>query len=76
MPEKPANKIGLPTVAELVEERGLTKENIGQSLLDRTQNRNTGGPPSRPGSHGLYVRETSPTYSIGRGRPKLAKTSY
>lgn len=53
VPEKPANKTGPPTVAELVEERGLTKENTGQSLLDRTQSRSTDGTPSRPRSRGL-----------------------
>ena len=39
VPEKQANKAGLPTVAESVEERRLTKENASQSLLVRTQSR-------------------------------------
>ena len=37
VPQKPANKDSLPLSAELVEGRGLAKENIEQSLLDRTQ---------------------------------------
>ena len=35
--------------AESVEGRGLTKENAGQSLLDRIQRRNADGTPSYPG---------------------------
>jgi RNA-directed DNA polymerase len=62
VPGKPANN-GSPTVpAESAEGRGLTKENIEQSLLDRTQNRNTdpGSPESRPRSRGLLgVREAA-----------------
>ena len=46
VPEKQANKGGLPTPAEPVEGRGLTKENAQESLLDRTQRR-------APGSRGL-----------------------
>ena len=42
VPEKPANKTGPPTVAESVEGRGLTKENVRQSLPGRTQSRGTG----------------------------------
>lgn len=53
VPEKPANKTGTPTVAESVEGRALAKENTGQSLLDRTQRRNTDGQPFRPRSRGL-----------------------
>ena len=45
VPEKPANKGWVPEPAELVEERGLTKENTEQSLLDRTQSRNSDGRP-------------------------------
>jgi hypothetical protein len=37
VPEKQANKAGQPTAAESVEERRLTKENVNQSLLVRTQ---------------------------------------
>ena len=36
-----------------MEGRRLTKENAGQSLLDRTQCRNTNGSPFRPRSRGL-----------------------
>ena len=43
VPKKPANKGGVPSPAELVEGRGLTKENTEQSLLDRTQSRNSDG---------------------------------
>ncbi len=42
VPGKRANKVGLPTTAESVEERGLTKENANQSLLVRTQSRVAG----------------------------------
>ena len=42
VPEKPANKGGVPKPAESVEGRGLTKENTEQSLLDRTQSRRNG----------------------------------
>ena len=41
VPEKRANKAGPPTAAEPVEERRLTKENVTQSLLVRTQSRET-----------------------------------
>ena len=60
VPKKPANKGGVPLPAELVEERGLTKENIEQSLLDRTQSRNSDGKPFVPRSRGLLgVREAA-----------------
>src|SRR5476651_1826329 len=39
VPVKRANKAGQTTVAESVEERGLTKENGKQLLLVRTQSR-------------------------------------
>jgi hypothetical protein len=39
VPEKQANNAGQQTVAESVEERGLTKKNAEQSLLVRTQSR-------------------------------------
>ena len=45
VPKKPANKGWVPKPAELVEGRGLTKENTEQSLLDRTQSRNSDGRP-------------------------------
>ena len=53
VPEKPANKGGVPLPAELAEGRELTKENTGQSLLDRTQRRNSDGTPFVPRSRGL-----------------------
>ena len=60
VPEKPANNGGVPPPAESVEERGLTKENTGQSLLDRTQRRNSDGTPFVPRSRGLLgVREAA-----------------
>jgi group II intron reverse transcriptase/maturase len=60
VPKKPANKTGLPTVAELVEERELAKKNTEQPLLDRTQNRNTNESSFRPRSRGLLgVREAA-----------------
>ena len=42
VPEKRANNAGQPTAAESVEERRLTKENVLQPLLDRTQSRESG----------------------------------
>ena len=58
VPKKPANKGGVPQPAELVEGRGLTKENTEQSLLDRTQCRNAHGTPFVARSRGLLgVRE-------------------
>jgi hypothetical protein len=60
VPEKPANKGGVPPPAELAEGRELTKENTGQSLLDRTQGRNADGTPFVPRSRGLLgVREAA-----------------
>jgi RNA-directed DNA polymerase len=53
VPEKAANKGGVPLPAELAEGRELTKENTGQSLLDRTQRRNSDGTPFVPRSRGL-----------------------
>ena len=59
VPKKPANKGGVPQPAELVEGRGLTKENTEQSLLDRTQSRKSNGRPFVARSRGLLgVRET------------------
>lgn len=46
VPEKQANKGGLPTPAESAEGRGLTEENAQESLPGRTQRR-------APGSRGL-----------------------
>jgi hypothetical protein len=39
VPQKPANNDSDPLSAESVEGRGLTKENVEQWLLDRTQRR-------------------------------------
>ncbi len=60
VPEKLANKGGVPSLAESVEGRGLTKENTEQSLLDRTQSRNSDGKPFVPRSRGLLgIREAA-----------------
>ena len=39
VPTKPPNKVGPPTTAEVVEGRGLAKENAGQQNTYRTQSR-------------------------------------
>jgi RNA-directed DNA polymerase len=58
VPKKPANKGRVPRPAESVEGRELTKENAEQSLLDRTQSRNSDGTPFEARSRGLLgVRE-------------------
>jgi RNA-directed DNA polymerase len=60
VPKKPANKGRVPRPAELVEGRELTKENTEQSLLDRTQCRNSHGTPLVARSRGLLgVREAA-----------------
>jgi len=60
VPEKQANKGGVPSHAESVEGRGLIKENTEQSLLDRTQSRNSDGKPFVPRSRGLLgIREAA-----------------
>ena len=60
VPGKPANKGRVPRPAELVEGRGLTKENTKQSLLDRTQSRKKDGKPFEARSRGLLgVREAA-----------------
>jgi RNA-directed DNA polymerase len=60
VPEKSANNGGVPAPAESMEGRGLTKENTGQTLLDRTQCRNTDGKPFVPRSRGLLgVRQAA-----------------
>jgi group II intron reverse transcriptase/maturase len=60
VPKKPMNKGSVPLPAEWVEGRELTKENAGQSLLDRTQRRNADGTPFVPRSRGLLgVREAA-----------------
>jgi RNA-directed DNA polymerase len=60
VPWKPANNGGVPLPAESAEGRGLTKENTRQSLLDRTQGRNSDGIPFVPRSRGLLgVREAA-----------------
>jgi hypothetical protein len=58
VPKRPANKGRVPRPAESVEGRGLTKENTGQLLLDRTQSRKADGRPFVARSRGLLgVRE-------------------
>ena len=65
VPMKPANKSGVPPQAESAEGRGLTKENTSQSLLDRTQRRNTDGRPFVPRSRGLWrVRQTQRAFCM------------
>lgn len=60
VPEKPANKGSVPLPAESVEGRELTEENTGQSLLDRTQSRNSDAKAFVPRSRGLLgVREAA-----------------
>jgi hypothetical protein len=60
VPKKPANKGRVPRPAELVEGRGLTKENTEQLLLDRTQSRKPNGKPLVARSRGLLgVREAA-----------------
>jgi RNA-directed DNA polymerase len=60
VPKKPANKGGAPPLAESVEGRGLTKENVGQSLLRRTPSRTKSGKPLGRRSRGLPgVQETA-----------------
>jgi RNA-directed DNA polymerase len=60
VPEKPANNGGVPLPAESAEGRGLTEENIEQSLLVRTQCRNANGAPFTPRSRGLFgVRQAA-----------------
>jgi len=60
VPEKPTNKGRVPRPAELAEGRELTKENPEQSLLDRTQRRNSDGTPFVARSRGLLgVREAA-----------------
>jgi hypothetical protein len=60
VPEKPANKGSVPLSAESAEGRELTEENTGQSLLDRTQCRNSDAAAFVPRSRGLSgVREAA-----------------
>ena len=60
VPEKPANKGGVPPSAESVEGRGPIEENTGQSPLGRTRGRNPNGKPFEPRSRGLLgVREAA-----------------
>jgi len=53
VPEKPANRGGVPPPAESAEGRGLTEENTEQPLLVRIQRRNADGTPFAPRSRGL-----------------------
>jgi retron-type reverse transcriptase len=60
VPKKPTNNGGVPLPAESMEGRGLTKENIQQSLLDRIQSRSSDGTPFVPRSRGLLgVRDAA-----------------
>lgn len=60
VPEKSANLDGLPPSSESMEERRLTNEKAEHKSLDRAQNRNTDGKPSRPRSRGLLgIREAA-----------------
>jgi group II intron reverse transcriptase/maturase len=60
VPEKLANKGGVPLPAELAEGRELTKENTEQSLLARMQSRNADETPFVPRSRGLLgIREAA-----------------
>lgn len=60
VPEKPANKGSVPLPAESVEGRELTEENTEQSLLARTQSRNSDARAFVPRSRGLLgVREAA-----------------
>jgi len=84
VPEKPANKGGVPLPAESAEGRELTKENTGQLLLDRTQRRNADGKPFVPRSRGLLgVREAARkdkklrfTSLLHHITPELLRTSF
>ena len=60
VPEKSANLDGLPPSSESMEERHLTNEKAEHKSLDRAQNRNKDGKPSRPRSRGLLgIREAA-----------------
>jgi len=84
VPEKPANKGGVPLPAESAEGRELTKENTGQLLLDRMQRRNADGKPFIPRSRGLLgVREAARkdkklrfTSLLHHITPELPRTSF
>jgi hypothetical protein len=72
VPQKPANKGGVPLPAELAEGRELTKENTWQSLLDRTQRRNSDGTPFVPRSRGLQgVRAAAQQRAVCRSTSKV-----
>ena len=71
VPKKPANKGGVALPAELAEGRGLTKENTEQSLLDRTQSRNSDGRPLEARSRGLQgVRVAAQQVRFARQHPR------
>ena len=60
VPEKPANNGSVPVPAESAEGRELTEENAEQSLLARTQSRNSDAKTFVPRSRGLLgVREAA-----------------
>ena len=84
VPEKSANKSDVPSLAESMEERGLTKENTGQLLLDRTQRRNSDGSPFVPRSRGLLgIRQAAQkdknlkfTSLLNHVTPELLRASF
>ena len=84
VPKKPTNNGSVPVPAESVEGRELTKENTGQSLLDRIQSRTKDGNPSRPRSRGLLgVRQAARndkemkfTNLLHHVTPELLRASY
>jgi RNA-directed DNA polymerase len=84
VPGKPANKGRVPRPAELVEGRGLTKENTEQLLLDRTQSRKSDGKPFVARSRGLLgvqeaarrERKQKFTSLLHHLTPELLRTSF
>ena len=71
VPKKPANKGRVPRPAESVEGRGLTKENIEQSLLDRTQSRNSDGTPFETRSRGSLGVRVAFLHGNIRGKSRM-----
>jgi RNA-directed DNA polymerase len=62
VPTKPANKAGRPA-AEVVEERGLTKENVSQQNTPRTQNREEGVPSALERVRQAAIRSKAERFS-------------
>ena len=72
VPEATGDKGRVPRPAESVEGRGLTKENTEQSLLDRTQSRNSDGKPFVARSRGLLgVRVACGLHVNIQGRSRM-----